>query len=168
MLSQTRSGYSTVQRCCHWIIMILCLASYPTAEAIRTGHIGHVFGVRGPVLDQIKAFVHEWGGWLALALVFVLAISRLVQGVPDLPKGMARWQRCLAHVTHFAIYAALIALAASGAAAMYSGGIYGQMHVTAARIGLALVTLHVLAVFWHQVIQGDRLLSRMWPIRPRR
>jgi cytochrome b561 len=168
LLSQTKLGYSVVQRWSHWIIVILCLASYPTAEAIRTSHIGHVFGVKGTELVQIKASIHEWGGWMALALVLVMALSRLVQGIPDLPQGMAKWQRWLAHFTHFAIYAALVALAASGAAAMYIGGTYGQMHVTLARIGVALITLHLLGVFWHQVIQRDRLLSRMWPILPRR
>ena len=162
-MSVVRSGYTRLQRWSHWAIVVLCVAAYPTAQAIRNSHLGHVFGLKGSFADQIMARVHEWGGWLALAFAGVLIVGRLRHRTPPLPPGMAKWQRWLAHGTHFAIYAGILALVSSGALAMYIGGGYGQMHVTLANVGIGLIGVHVLAALWHQVVMRDQLLARMWP-----
>lgn len=160
-----RSSYTPVQAWCHWGTVLYCVVAYPTAEAIRTSHLGHVFGVRGSSFDRASAVIHEWGGWAALALTLALLLSRLSVGGPALPDGMATWQRWAAHMTHAALYAGIAILVASGVAAMYWGGAYGRVHVLLARVGLGLVVVHVAAVLWHQFVRRDGLLLRMRPLR---
>jgi cytochrome b561 len=109
------------------------------------------------------AGAHEWGGWLALGVTLLLLASRFRHGTPPLPFGMSTWQRWAAHASHIAIYVGLVALAVSGAAAMYGGGRFGVLHVGLTRLGIGLIGLHVSAVCWHQLIRRDQLLSRMWP-----
>lgn len=158
-----REAYTAFQSFCHWGIAGLCLVAFPTAEAVRKVHMGHVFGIRGTALDQLMARGHEWGGWLVLVLTVLLLFSRLRSGAPPLPAEMNTWQRWAAHGAHFAIYAGLIALVASGATAMYASGRLAAFHVTLTKAGIVLVGVHVAAVGWHQLIRRDRLLWRMWP-----
>lgn len=160
--------YSTLQKISHWIIVILCVLEFPTAEGIRKSHAGHAFGVKAPLLDQLGAAVHEWGGWLVFALGILLVLSRVVRGSPRLPSDMRLWQRLFAHFVHAAIYLGLIALVASGAAAMYMSGRYAFLHITLAKVGIGLVAIHVAAALWHQFIRRDHLLAKMLPSRKRR
>jgi cytochrome b561 len=160
--------YSTRQKISHWIIVILCVLEFPTAEGIRKSHAGHAFGVKAPLLDQLGAAVHEWGGWLILALVAVLIVSRFVVGAPRLPSGMRSWQRLFAHFVHTAIYLGLVALVASGVVAMYVSGRYAFLHILLAKAGIGLISVHVAAALWHQFIRRDHLLTAMLPSRKRR
>ena len=162
-LLDQRVAYGPLLAACHWTIAVLCIVEFPTANAIRKAHMGHVFGVRGSAFDQFMAWSHEWGGWLILALALPLAFNRLRRRGPRLPEGMTTWQRWFANGAHFAIYAGLFSLVASGAAAMYSGGTLAALHVGLSKVGIALIGLHVAAVGWHQFIRRDGLLWRMWP-----
>ncbi|MCR4282080.1 MAG: hypothetical protein NUV72_03510 [Bauldia sp.] len=60
-------NYSTLQESAHWAIALLCVVEFPTATGIQGSHLGHVFGIKAPTLDLIRAVVHEWSGWLILA-----------------------------------------------------------------------------------------------------
>jgi cytochrome b561 len=157
-----REAYSALQIVCHWTISVLCVLAFPTAGAIRKLHMGHVFGIRGSTLDQIMARTHEWGGWLVLVLTMLLLFGRLRGKTPPLPTGMSTWQRWAAYGAHFAIYAGLFALVASGATAMYDAGKLGSLHVTLTKLGIGLIGIHAAAVLWHQFVRRDRLLWRMW------
>lgn len=160
--------YSKLQKISHWIIVILCIPEFPTAEGIRKSHVGHAFGVKAPPFDQLRAAVHEWGGWLILGFVAVLIVSRFVLGAPPLPSGMRPWQRLFAQFVHVAIYLGLVALVASGVAAMYVSGRYAFLHILLARAGIGLIAVHVLATLWHQFIRRDHLLEGILPSRKRR
>ena len=160
--------YSTLQKISHWIIVILCVLEFPTAEGIRKSHAGHAFGVKAPLLDQLGATVHEWGGWLILGLGILLVLSRFVRGTPRLPSDMRLWQRLFAHSAHVAIYLGLIALVASGVAAMYVSGRYAFLHITLAKAAIGLIAIHVAAALWHHFIRRDHLLEGMLPSRKRR
>jgi cytochrome b561 len=155
--------YSVLQKSSHWAIAVLCVLEFPTAVGIQRSHLGHVFGIKTPVTDMLRAAAHEWGGWLILALVIALLVSRVLRGAPSLPHGMRLWQRWAAHGAHAAIYLGLIALVASGAAAMHLDGRFAFLHIALAKIGVGLIAIHVAAALWHQGIRRDDLIERMLP-----
>jgi cytochrome b561 len=78
---------------------------------------------------------------------------------------MQLWQRGVAHLVHAAIYLGLLALVASGGAAMYLDGRLAFLHITLANIGVGLIAIHVAAALWHQVLRRDGLIERMLPAR---
>src|SRR5260221_11568872 len=84
--------YSTLQKAAHWAIAVLCVLEFPTAVGIQRSHLGHVFGIKAPPTDLVRAAAHEWSGWLILALVVMLLASRILRGAPSLPDGMSLWQ----------------------------------------------------------------------------
>lgn len=159
--------YSACQKACHWVIALLCVAEFPTAGGIQRSHIGHVFGIKAPAIDLFRAAAHEWSGWLVLALVVVLLSTRIFRGAPSLPAGMRLWQRVAAYLVHATIYLGLLALVASGVVAMYFDGRVAFLHIALAKVGIALITIHVAAALWHQIIRRDGLLERMLPARAR-
>jgi cytochrome b561 len=161
-----RRRYSSLQHVSHWTIALLCVVEFPTARGIQRAHLGHAFGIKPPLLDAVFATAHQWTGWTILALTSLLIASRLRSGTPPLPSGMQAWQRLLAHSTHGAIYLGLLALVASGAAAMYVDGRYAFLHAPLARIGVGLIALHVVGVAWHQLVRRDDILERMLPGGP--
>jgi cytochrome b561 len=165
---KVRQDYSWLQKASHWGIAILCVLEFPTAWSIQKAHLGHAFGIRPPTSDQILAITHEWAGWLILLLGGVLLWSRLLQGAPRLPIGMKFWQRALACAAHSAIYLAIVALVASGIAAMYVDARLAYIHIALTKIGIGLILLHVTAAVWHQLIRRDHLLARMLPQSSRR
>jgi cytochrome b561 len=152
----------------HWAIAVLCVSEFPTAAGIQRSHLGHVFGIKAPPVDLLRAAAHEWSGWLILGLTALLLVSRAIEGAPKLPDDMRRWQRWAAHAAHVAIYLGLVALVASGAAAMYLDGRYAFVHIALTRAGISLIAIHVAAALWHQFVRGDRLLNRMLWTRVRR
>ena len=78
---------------------------------------------------------------------------------------MRLWQRALAYAAHAAIYFGLLALVASGAVAMYLSGRFAFLHIALAKAGVGLISLHLVAVFWHQTVRRDDLLERLMPAR---
>lgn len=157
--------YSPAQKAAHWLILLLCLSQFPTAWAIQRTHVAHRFGLPPDSLDLVLHKVHAWSGWTILALAMLLVALRAVRGAPELPHGMATWQRRLAHLGHFALYAGIAVLVVTGTGAMYLSQRFVPVHILFVNLGIALVLLHVVAVLWHQAIRRDRLLWRMAPNR---
>lgn len=159
--------YSSFQKANHWTLALLCFLEFPTAVGLQRAHLGHAFGIKASSWDRFLAVSHEWAGWLILILGTLLLLSRVFQGAPPLPPGMRLWQRLLAYTSHTAIYLGLIGLVASGATAMYFSGTLSFVHVTLAKVGIGLISLHVAAALWHQLFRGDGLLKRLLPGRRR-
>ena len=158
-------AYSSLQKAIHWGLVLLCVLEFPTAAGIQRAHLGHAFGIKASGWDSFMAVGHEWGGWLILILALLLLFGRLFHGAPRLPPGMRFWQRALAYSAHAAIYIGLLALVASGAAAMYLSGRFAFAHIALSKAGVGLISLHLVAVFWHQTIRRDELLERLMPAR---
>lgn len=163
----TASSYSPLQKAAHWLIVALCLSQFPTAWAIQRTHMAPMFGLRPAPFDLFLHKVHAWSGWTILMLAILLVTLRFLRGAPDLPAGMAVWQRSVARVAHFCLYAGVVALAITGTGAMYLSGRFAPIHIALIKIGIGLITLHALAVLWHQFVRGDALLLRMLPSRRR-
>src|SRR5689334_4833409 len=111
-----------------------------------------------------------------LRLLWWLAVDRR----PAHHAGIPGWQARLSHLVHYAIYAVIVLLLASGVAlailsglvpALFTGGLATLPEFTAyppffahwlagwAMIGL--VALHVAAALYHQFWRQDRLMARM-------
>lgn len=163
----TASGYSLYQKAAHWLVAVLCLSQFPTAWAIQRTHIAHVFGLRPAPFDLFLHKAHAWSGWTILMLAILLVALRILRGAPDLPAGMSGWQRSAARAAYFCLYAGIVALAVTGTGAMYLSGRFAPIHIALIKIGIGLIALHVLAVFWHQFARRDGLLLRMLPARGR-
>ena len=161
----TASSYSAVQKTAHWLIVFLCPSQFPTAWAIQRTHIGHPFGLRPAPLDLFLHKVHAWSGWAILLLAMILLALRLFRGTPEHLHGTIAWQRRLAHVTYFFLYAGIIALVVTGTGTMYFSQRFAPVHILLVKFGIALVLLHVAAAVWHQAIRRDGLLWRMLPNR---
>jgi cytochrome b561 len=109
------------------------------------------------------AIGHEWAGWFILGLATLMLAMRFLRGAPKLPSDMRNWQRLLAHANHVALYLGAIALVGSGIAAMYLSGRFVFVHIVLTKVGVALVSLHLVAVLWHQLFRRDDLLERLMP-----
>jgi cytochrome b561 len=155
--------YSAFQKVTHWTLAILCVFEFPTALGIQRAHIGHAFGIKPPTRDFLMAIGHEWAGWLILGLAALLLAMRFLRGAPKLPSDMRNWQRLLAHANHIALYLGVFALVGSGVAAMYVSGRFVFVHIVLTKLGVALVSLHLMAVLWHQLFRRDDLLERLMP-----
>lgn len=122
---------------------------------------------------------------MILLLTVFRLVWRLVDPAPAMPAGTSRWQKVAAHVSHGALYLAVIVVtllgwAHSGAHAPdYSdffglfhvpqftapdraaAGVYEDRHILFAYVLLALIAIHVIAALWHHFIRRDRIVARM-------
>jgi cytochrome b561 len=119
-------------------------------------------------------------------LIGVLMILRLIVRVrtthpPQASTGMA-WADAIAPWTHWALYALVFTMVATGVAMSAMAGlppiVFGgsgdplpesfyaywprTVHGVAAKLLFALVVLHVAAALYHQFVKGDGLFRRMW------
>ena len=156
-------NYSPLQKVIHWLIVLLCLTQFPTAWAIQRTHIAHMFGLRLMPFDLFLHKVHAWSGWIILFLAITLIVLRAVRGAPGLPTGTPTWQRWLAQVGHFSLFAGISVLVVTGTGTMYFSQRFAPVHILFVKLGIALVLLHVAAVVWHQAVRRDGLLWRMMP-----
>jgi len=164
--------YSDVAIAFHWSVAALVVANL----AIGILH-DSVLGWAFPV--------HKAIGITVLALTIARVGWRLAHRPPPLPADTPRWQAGVAHLTHWGLYALLLAMPLSGWIMASGGpaprpiswfGLFPIPHLpvgeAAAEAGhgahgvlgwlmLALVALHVGAALFHQYAMRDRLLARM-------
>ena len=110
-------------------------------------------------------------GWLtahAALGVAILVITgfrwwwRHHHGLPPWSPALGRRERVLAHWTERALYAALVAMPATGLWLVLAGDGAVTAHVLSHVVALVAVIAHVALVLKHQWIQRDGLLRRMW------
>jgi cytochrome b561 len=129
--------------------------------------------------------IHADIGYTVLLLMVLRLIWRGFNPTPALPSDTPRWQRIVASISHWSLYAVTMLVAAlgwehSGARTPdYSSffglfhvpqitspdkaaaGFYEDRHIWSAYLLLALIVLHIGAALWHHFIKGDRVTSRM-------
>jgi cytochrome b561 len=127
--------------------------------------------------------MHRSVGVVVFALVLVRIWWRMVHPPPPVP--MPEVQASIANYVHLLIYALLIINGIAGTAGWVASGdpivFFGMpltseraaspqinrlcifVGLTTARILIAVIVLHVVAVLKHEWFDGDRLLSRMLP-----
>jgi len=187
----TATAWGVVSRNFHWLIVVMIAVQVPLGfymndvykELIATKSSDY------SLLLQV-ARLHHTNGFLILILATLRLTWRVTNPTPDLPAGLATYQRNLARLTHVFLYVLLFAFPLSGWAALsaYEGEFpifffgwehvprivpqaidgshapyefYKVIHKTCWRIGAVVLGLHVLGALWHQVVAKDNVLRRM-------
>ena len=177
MIGNTRSTWGSVARWFHWglgaaIIGMLAYGWWMNHIPARPDRF-------------VYRSIHADIGYVVLLLTVLRLIWRGINPTPALPKETPRWQRIAAHISHGAIYVAIILVtmlgwAHSGARTPDYSSFFGLFHVPQitspdkaaaaayedrhivfAYVLLALVVLHVVGAAWHHFAKRDRVLSRM-------
>lgn len=129
---------------------------------------------------------HKWLGVTLLALAALRLLWRLFHHAPPLPESVPRWQRKVAELTHYALYALMFAIPLSGYFYSLAAGfpvVYLGVVPLPVLIGpnpelkpvlkaihfwlnmglVALVVAHIGAALKHHFIDRDDILRRMLP-----
>lgn len=177
-LKNTREEWGSVSKLLHWLVVLLILAM---------AWLGLTMGdlPNGP--DKIATYaLHKSIGISILALVVLRLLWRLYAGAPAVVPGTPPWQVRIASLTHWALYALLLATPLSGWVMNSASGFPLQwfglfnlpaltgrdhdLHELAEEIHellfwtmVALVVAHAAAAFYHHLFQRDATLARMLP-----
>ena len=129
--------------------------------------------------------IHADIGYVVLLFTVLRLIWRGFNPTPALPSAMPRWQRIAAHISHGAIYVAIILVTMLGWA--HSGArtpdysswfglfhvpqitspdkaaadAYEERHIFFAYVLLALIVVHLAGAAWHHFVKRDRVTARM-------
>ena len=128
---------------------------------------------------------HFMFGLTVLLLVLIRVVARVTGGTPPITPDPPAWQTLIARLTHFALYAFMIAMPIAGWVILSASGktipFYGldlpalvgpnkalaeqvkELHETVATLGYFLVGLHAVAALFHHYIVKDDTLRRMMP-----
>ena len=154
------NSYSPLRQALHWGVALLWLSQFPTGWEIANSHATHL-GFAPSLWNVIAHRAHAIIGATVLLLVLARVFLRFRGSGPVMLE--TGWQARIARVSHFALYAVLVALPLTGFVAMYITLRVGLIHIVLTNIAMALVALHVGAAFWHQFIRRDATLARMLP-----
>ncbi len=182
-LKNTAERWGPVSQLLHWLIVALLLLQ----------------ATIGLLLDSLpispKYFwvfdLHKSTGLTLLALVLLRIGWRFYAGTPTPVPGTPTWQARIASVTHWLLYALILAMplsgwlydSASGLRPLRWYGLFEVPKLSAPDEGLrefggtahewlfwvlvALVIVHVAAAFYHHIFLRDATLQRMLPRRRR-
>ncbi|MFN3594607.1 MAG: cytochrome b [Thiobacillaceae bacterium] len=178
------SAYTRTAIALHWLVAVLILAALPLGLTMT----------EMPLSPQKLKF-YAWHKWLGVT-VFLLVVLRLAWRAthqpPPLPASLPAWQRSAANVTHWLMYALMLAIplsgwlmsSAKGFQTVYLGLIpipdllakdealgnrLDTGHTVLAYSLVVLLVVHVAAAFKHHWVDRDDVLTRMLPwIKPRK
>ncbi len=180
MLRNDADSWGAPAKLFHWVMAALILVQ------ITLGLMAANWPLSPAKLELF--FWHKSSGMLILALVALRLAWRLANPTPALPPGMAAWERTAAHLSHFLLYALMIALPVTGwiissasnvpfrifwliplpaitapdkAVANLFSAVHGWLVTLLALVLLA----HVGAALRHHYVKRDAVLSRMLPWR---
>lgn len=153
-------GFSRVQIGLHWVVGLLILYNLLMGE-----DMSHVWraGQGGGATMTTGAWAHIFLGIAVLALVLWRLVLRLTRGVPAAPEGESALMKLAGSAGHLALYVLMIAIPVTGLLAWYGGvtslaAIHGELLKV---ILWVVITLHVVAAFYHQFVLKDGLMERM-------
>jgi cytochrome b561 len=178
-MAGTPTRYGTVAIALHWLIALLIVCGFALGWVMTD--------IPGFTPTKLKYFSwHKWIGVTVFALVIIRILWRATHATPPMPSHMPKWQRGIAHLTHFLLYVLMVVIPVSGY--LYSSAanvpvvylglvplprliapdphlkeVLKSVHITLNYTLLVLVVLHVLAALKHQILDRDGLLSRMIP-----
>ncbi|MBB4210835.1 cytochrome b561 [Rhodothalassium salexigens DSM 2132] len=178
----SRDRWGAAHKALHWTMAALILAL-----------LGVGFVMANLLPDsawQLKLSVYQWhkaGGLLALALVGGRLVWRGIGGpVPGYPAGAPAWQRRTAALAHVALYAAMIAMPATGYLMASASSfpvltwtalpdplgqnerleaLFGRAHMVLGLVFAGLIALHGSAALKHHLVDRQDVLKRMLPGR---
>jgi len=178
-LNNTRQRWGSVSQCLHWLSVVLILAlaiiGLTMSELPRTPKYFWVYTLHKSLGISVLALLPLRLGW------------RLWSGAPHPVTGTPLWQRVIAGITHWLLYALLLAVPLSGwlydsASSLRPFRLFGLVempklsgpdealsglahsaHIWSFWLMMALIAAHAGAAFWHHLFQRDDTLRRMLP-----
>ena len=175
-----RTRFTPLQRLLHWLMAACILAM------LFIG-VGMVSTVAPKYLTLVS--IHKPLGATILVLALVRLVVRLRYGAPPLPADLPEPLKLGAHLSHYALYAAMIAMPLIGwgmlSAADYPVVLYGGLrlppilphsaslhavlwsaHFYLAFLFFALILLHVAAALYHALVRRDGVFQSMASVSP--
>lgn len=179
----TPSRYSAVAIGLHWLIALMLIG------LVVVGFVMGDLERSNPLKFQLYQ-LHKSFGITVLALSLLRLVWRLTHRTPPLPPESKRWEKALAHLTHFGFYALMIGLPLVGWLGVSTAplkiptvifglftlphlpflqGIAGishdlfELHETLAYILIGLFLLHVGAALKHHFMLKNDIVLRMTP-----
>jgi cytochrome b561 len=150
-----RSGYSRLQIGLHWLIAVLILVAWLSAEgaeeAIEAIEDGGTAG-----------FVpHVAFGLAVLTLVVLRLVMRVTRGVPAAPGQPGSLAVKAADWGHWLLYLLMIGVPLGGVSIWFFGMDNGDIHGLFANVVLIIALGHAGIALYHQYVLKDGLLRRM-------
>jgi cytochrome b561 len=169
--------FTVLQRSLHWLMAVCILAML----FIGVGMKSTVMAKYVPLLAT-----HKTLGVVILILVLIRVGVRLRYGAPPLPADLPEPMKLGAHLSHYALYALMIALPLLGLTMLWTGAypivLYGDIRLPAllpqsdvmhtllwnahfylAFAFFAVILLHVAAALFHALVRRDGVFESMAP-----
>ena len=119
MIRNTDMSYGSVAKWLHWLTALLVLVAY-----LLVLYLDLVLDGEGPLRSPIIR-THKAIGASILIFIVLRLWWRSTNPSPKLPDSMPKWQVHASHVSHFSLYALLIAMPISGYLGNGSGVSFG-------------------------------------------
>ena len=161
-----RTGYSAAQIALHWIIAVLIIAQVVLHEgmeaAYRAAQGGPVSGAAATESELLLSDLHVACGIAVFLLALLRVVLRLRRGAPPPPKAEHAALRFAARAVHFAFYAVILLMPATGALAWFGGvGAMAAVHGAGMLLILVLLALHIAGALYHHFVLKTDVLRRM-------
>jgi cytochrome b561 len=177
----TKRSWGSLSKALHWLIVLLIINQWVIAE-------------RADDLTGFQKFTalnwHKWFGMTIFMLAIVRLLWRLANPVPDLTAETRPWERVLARISHFVLYALIFAMPMTGwlmsSARSFSVSYFGlftlpdliapsrpayerlhDFHEFMAYTLATLAVIHIAAALKHHFFDRDDVLRRMLPLPDR-
>jgi len=170
--------FTPLQRALHWL-MAACIL---TMLFIGVGMVSTIATKYLPLIG-----IHKTLGVIILVLALIRLGVRLRYGAPALPADLPEPMKLAAHVSHYVLYALMIAMPILGwamlSAANYPVVVFGGIHLPAitphsaslhtqlwnahfylAFLFFAVVLLHLAAALFHALVRHDGVFQTMAPV----
>lgn len=161
-MSSSAQGYSKLQIWLHWVVVLLVLFQFVGNQGI--GNVWNALqqGRAAEAADLQWAYLHVAAGVLTLLLVVWRFYLRLTRGTPPLPANEHPALRFVARAAHLLLYALLVVVPVSGAAAWFGGIEQAAVaHDVLKTVLLAVVLLHIAGALYQRYILRSGVLERM-------
>lgn len=180
-ITARNTRFTALQRLLHWLMAISILAML----FIGVGMVSTVMPKYVPLLAT-----HKTLGIAILVLALIRIAVRLRSGTPPLPRDLPVPMRLAAKLSHYALYALMIAMPLLGWGMLSAGGypvvLFGNIHLppilphsdalhtllwnahfTLAFAFFALILLHIAAGLFHALVRRDGVFESMAPVPSR-
>lgn len=151
--------YSRTQVVLHWATAAVLVGQYALNGPISAAWAARLEGLAGSFNPLVAA--HVAGGVALVVLVAWRLVLKAHRPAPPPAGGGALLHR-VAQAGHLALYAVLLAMAATGGAAWFGGlETAARAHGALKFALLLLIAGHVLAALVHHLVLRDGLMARM-------
>lgn len=177
-LRNTQDRYGSVARAAHWLAALLILGGFSLA----------LYMTDLPLSPQ-RLKLYSWHKWIGVTVLLLALLRLLWRGIthaPPLPGHMPAWEQAAARLSHWTLYALMLATpvagwlmsSAKGFQTVYFGVLpipdlleknpplgktLAEVHEILAWTLIALVAVHAAAALKHHFRDRDAVLAGMLP-----